>query len=446
MRETFQKITHTKNPFIELFLLSIPLIVGNLGQILIGATDVFVAARHNINTLAAISIANSILFSISIIGIGLMASISIVLANYRGSRTPTKKFFTTSINFSILLSILTCLISLLSIFLVDKVGFEAHLIPMIKEYIFICSFSFFGMYVYQGIKEFLQAHEIVNFPNVLLLVALVLHLILAFILVFGFGPIPSLGAVGLAISTLIIRTLMGLVMIIYCIKLFKVKTLFNFDYIKHLLKIGYPIGFALLLEFLGFNIITILMGKISAVLASTHSIVLTLASTTFMIPLAMSNAIGIKVGYFNGAKSLKQIKRYSFSGVVMVVLFMAGCSYLFFRYPEEIIKIFTDNPEVIKAGVPIIFVAAIFQVFDGLQVALGGVLKGLKMTKTASLCTIASYWLFGIPLGFILAYHYNLLLLGFWIGLAVSLFLIGPIELFIILFRFKKMKKTTNKN
>jgi MATE family multidrug resistance protein len=144
VRETFQKNTHTKNPFIELFLLSIPLIVGNLGQILIGATDVFVAARHNINTLAAISIANSILFSISIIGIGLMASISIVLANYRGSRTPTKKFFTTSINFSIILSILTCLISLLSIFLVDKVGFEAHLIPMIKEIYIIYVLSLFS--------------------------------------------------------------------------------------------------------------------------------------------------------------------------------------------------------------------------------------------------------------------------------------------------------------
>lgn len=440
MSPVIKHVKKFKNPYIELFLLSIPLIVGNLGQILIGATDVFVAAKHSINTLASISIANSIIFSISIIGIGLMASISIVLANYRGGRKPTKKFFVTSINFSVVLSVLTCISSLLSILLVDKMGFEAHLVPMIKEYIFICSFSFFGMYIYQGIKEFLQAHEIVNFPNMILLVALVVHLVLAFALVFGFGIIPSLGVKGLAISTLIVRTLMGLAMVIYCIRLFKVKTIFHFNYIKQLIKVGYPIGFALLLEFFGFNIITILVGRISGVLASTHSIVLTIISTTFMIPLAISNAIAIKVGYYNGAKNFKLIKKYSYAGVVMVIGFMAFCSFIFFKFPVGVIKIFTDNSDIISVGVPIMFIAALFQVFDGFQVALGGILKGLKMTKIASVCVISAYWLFGIPLGFILAYHYNLLLMGFWIGLAVSLFSIGPIETIIIFFKFRKLK------
>lgn len=440
MSEVFNRLKSLNNPYVELFLLSIPLIIGNLGQILIGATDVFVAARHNINTLASISIANSILFSISIIGIGLMASISILLANYRGERKPTKKFFITSINFSILLSVLTSIACLLSMHFIDRMGFEPNLVPAIKEYMFICSFSFLGMYIFQSIKEFLQAHEIVNFPNIVMLWALVIHLVLAFMLVFGFGPIPSLGAKGLAISTLIVRTIMGLILSLYCFKLFKIKTIFHFNYVKQLIKIGYPIGFSLLLEFLGFNIITMLVGRISGVLSATHSIVLTIVSTTFMIPLAISNAISIKIGYFNGAKNFKQIKKYSLAGIVMVVSFMSLCSLLLYKFPTGIIKIFTDNPQIIKTGLPIMFVAALFQIFDGFQVALGGVLKGLKMTKIVSVCVISAYWFLGIPLGFILAYHYNLLLLGFWIGLAISLFSLCPIETIIMLKQFKNLK------
>lgn len=430
-----------KTHFWELLVLSIPLIIGNLGQILIGATDVFVAARYNIHMLAAVSIANSIIFSIFIIGIGLMASISIVLSNYRGSRQRTKKFFQSSLNFSLILAAFFCALCLSSILFIDKMGFEANLVPFIKNYIFICSFSFFGIYVYQGLKEFLQAHEIVKFPNLILIIAVFVHLILDFALVFGIGPIPSMGIKGLAIATLTTRTCMGLAMLIYCIKLVRFNDIFNQDYIKQLLKIGYPIGIALLLEFFAFNIITLVIGKTGGMYAATNNIVQTITSATFMIPLAISNAIAIKVGYYNGAKDFNEIKLFSKVGLCMSAIFMLMCSLLLFLFPSGVIKIFTDNAQILKIGVPIIFVAAIFQVFDGIQVSASGILKGLKMTKTVSVCVLSGYWFLGLPLGFVLAYKYNYSLLGFWIGLAVSLFIIGMVQAYIIHCKFKQLKQ-----
>lgn len=435
--ETFEKY---KVHFSELLTLSVPLIIGNLGQILIGATDVFVAAKYNIKTLAAMSIANSILFSIFIIGIGLMASISIVLSNYRGGKKPTKKFFQSSINFSLLMALIFCLISLATIPLIGKIGFEANLIPLIKEYIFICSFSFFGIYLYQGIKEFLQAHEIVNFPNLILVVALIVHLLLDFAFVFGIGPLPSLGIKGIAVATLLTRTVMGLVMLIYCIKLVKFKNVFNQTYIMQLLKIGFPIGIALLLEFFAFNIITLIVGKTAGVLSATHNIITIITSTTFMIPLAISNAIAIKVGYYNGAKNFSEIKLYSKVGLFMSSMFMFMCSVLLFLFPLECIKIFTNDSEIIKIGVPILFVAGIFQVFDGFQVAASGVLKGLKMTELVTICVLSGYWFLGLPLGYLLATKYSYSLLGFWIGLAVSLCIIGIVLACIIVCKFIKLK------
>ena len=430
-----------KNYFTEIISLSLPLIVGNLGQVMIGATDVFIAAKHSTNTLAAISIANSIIFCVLVVGIGLMSAISIVISNYRGNRKPTKKFLMTILNYSMLLAVIFCTICLLMVPLISKMGFESELVPMIKEYVFICAFSLFGMYLYQCLKEFLLAYEIVNFPNLILVAALVLNFVLAYSLVFGIGPIPGLGVIGLALAAFIVRTLMGLILLGYCLGMLRLKNPFDKNLIKQLIKVGYPIGIAMLLEFLGFNLITILVGREAGILAATHNIAVTITSSAYMIPMSISAAIAIKVGYYNGAKILSEIKRYALSGTLMAVLFMAACSILLVTMPRQIFEIFTDNKQMLALGMPILHIAAYYLMFDGLQVSLSGILKGLKMTKIASVTLIAGYWLFGLPFGYMLAYHYKMSLNGFWIGLAVSFLAMCTLFLFVIYKKFKYLKK-----
>lgn len=440
MIQIAEKINNYKKYFTEIITLSIPLIIGNLGQVLIGATDVFIAAKHSNDTLAAISIANSIIFCILVVGIGLMSAISIVLSNYRGNRKPTKKFLATVLNYSMILAVIFCLICLLMVPLIPMMGFEVQLVPMIQEYIFICAFSLFGMYLYQCLKEFLLAYEIVNFPNLILVVALVLNFVLAYIFVFGFGPIPALGVVGLALAAFIVRTLMGLVLLAYCIGMLRLRNPFDKTLIKQLLKIGYPIGIAMLLEFLGFNLITILVGREAGILAATHNIAVTITSTAYMVPMSISAAIAIKVGFYNGAGILSEIKKYSISGTMMSVIFMGICSLAMTLYPSQIFGAFTSSKEMLSLGIPILHIAAYYLMFDGLQVSLSGVLKGLKLTKIASVTLIAGYWLFGLPFGFLLAYHYKMSLNGFWIGLAVSFLAMSILFLIVIFRKFRQLK------
>ena len=435
-----EKLLSYKKYFTEIFGLSIPLIVGNLGQTLIGATDVFIAAKHSTNTLAAISIANSIIFCILIMGMGLMSAISIQMSNLRGNRKPTKKFLFTVLNYSIVLAVIFCLICLLMVPLVPMIGFEPVLVPMIKEYIFICAFSLFGMYLYQCLREFLLAYEIVAFPNLILIFALILNFILAYCLVFGIGPIQGLGVIGLALAAFIVRTLMGIVLLVYCFDLIKFKNPFDTSLIKQLLKIGYPIGIAMFLEFLGFNLITILVGREAGILAATHNICVTITSSAYVIPMSISAAIAIKVGFFNGAQNLREIKRYSLSGTSMSVIFMLFCSVLLMTIPRQIFEVFTNNPEILALGLPILHIAAFYLMFDGLQVSLSGILKGLKMTKIASVTLIAGYWLFGLPFGYMLAYHYKMSLNGFWIGLAVSFLAMTTLFSIVIFKKFKQLK------
>lgn len=417
----------------ELFALAMPMIMGNLGMILIGAGDVFVAAKHSTDTLAAISIANSIMSTIFMFGIGLLISVSPLLSNYRGAKINIKKYFLPTINFSMILALLSCIIVLLTIPLVEKIGFEPKLLPAIKEYMFICAFSSFGAYLQIALKEYLQTFEIVFFPNFINIVGVFLHLFLNFVFVFGWFGIPAMGPIGLAISTLLSRTLLGLFLLGFCLRLINVEFYNELRYYLNLLKIGFPIAMAILFEFFAFNSITIFMGKVSGIYAAGQNILLTITTATFMIPLAIANAIAVKVGFANGAKNFVDLKRYSIAGVAISVGFMSICAVGFLSFPRFFVNIFTNDPVLVKICVPALLLAGIFQIFDGLQISLGGVFKGLKQTNIVMLGDFAAYWLIGLPLGFIFAFNYHMNLFGFWIGLTIAIFSLSVILLLVLI-------------
>lgn len=219
----------------ELLNIALPIIMGNLGFILIGAGDVLVAGHHSTDTLAAISIATAITNCIQTFGIGLIASVSPLLSNYRGEKKVLKILFPT-IRFSMLLGVIVMFAVLASIPLIDYLHFEAKLVPMIKEYMFVTAFATFGGYLHAALKEFLQAFEIVLFPNLVTVFSVFLNIALNVTLVFGLGPFPSLGVLGLAVASFIVRYFMGFALLIYCFKVMNFNDYKDFEYYKSLIK------------------------------------------------------------------------------------------------------------------------------------------------------------------------------------------------------------------
>lgn len=425
----------------ELLNIALPIIMGNLGFILIGAGDVLIAGRHSTDTLAAISIATAITNCIQTFGIGLIVSVSPLLSNYRGENKSAKKYFYPTLRFSMFLAFLVMLAVLAFIPLIDLMHFETHLVPMIKQYMFVTAFATFGGYLHAAMKEFLQAFEIVMFPNLVTAIAVVLNVVLNIILVFGFGSIPSLGVLGLAIASFVVRYFMGFVLLIYCFRLMNFKNYKDFDYYKSLIKIGIPISCAILVEFIAFNSIAILMGRVSGVYAAAQNLVCTLTTVSFMVPLAISNAIAVKVGFANGAGNINDLKKYSFVGIVMSVGFMACSAMIFATFPEFLVRLFSQDEVLIKISVPILYILAIFQVFDGLQVALSGIFKGIKKTGVVLLANFIAYWLISIPLGYTLAFHYGLNLKGFWFGLCSAAVILCIIMVSMLFKNIKSMEK-----
>ena len=434
----------------DILKIAIPIIYGNIGFIMIGVGDVIVAGRHSTDTLAAISIATAITNCIMILGIGILCTISAILSNYRGEKKNIKKYFYPSLKFAFVLSSVICVIILGFIPLIDKIGFAPHLVPMVKDYFFITAFATFGGYIHCMSKEYLQAFEIVIFPNILTILCIFLNVGLNILFAFGYGFIPEMGAKGLALASLITRYFMGLVLLLYCIKKLnlsdskdtahKIEWHANLGYYKDLLKVGLPSSFATVIEFAGFNIIAIVMGRISGIYAAAHNLLCTLTSVAFMIPLAISNAVAVKVGYANGAKYYKSLKSYAYTALTISACVMV-CSAVFLGcFPEFVTKLFTNDAELIKVCVPIVYVLCCFQVFDGLQVTFSGIFKGLKYTKIVMISNIISYWLIAFPVGCLFGLYFKLNLIGFWYALGLSSVLLCAIMFGFMLKKFKKME------
>ena len=424
----------------DLLKIALPIILGNLGFIMIGVGDVVVAGRHSTDTLAAISLATAIINCITIMGIGILGSVSPILSNYRGANKEPEKYFYPSLKFTFLLSIIISLVILGLIPLIDKFGFEPHITPLVKDYFFITAFSVFGAYLHCMSKEFLQAFEIVIFPNLLTIFCIFLNVFLNIVFAFGYGPIPEMGVKGLAIASLLVRYFMGIVLFIYCYKKIKIKYHKEKEYYKEMLKVGLPSSLAIMIEFVAFNSITVIMGRVSGVYAAAQNIICTITSISFMVPLAIGNAAGVKVGFANGAKLYNALKKYAFTAIALSAGFMACSAVIIAIAPGVITNLFTTDLELIKVCVPIIYTLCFFQVFDGIQAALAGIFRGLKHTEVIMMGNFVAFWLIALPLGCLLALHFKLNLMGFWYALIVSIIILCIIVFTNLLQKFRKMK------
>ena len=428
-------------PYIkDLLQIAFPIILGNVGFIMIGVGDVIVAGRHSTDTLAAISLATAIINCITIMGIGVLGSISPILSNYRGANKEPEKYFYPSLKFALMVSVVISIAILCVMPFIDKLGFEEHLTPLVKDYFFVTVFSTFGAYLHYMSKEFLQAFEIVIFPNILTIFSVFLNIFLNIVFAFGFGPIPEMGAKGLAIASLLVRYFMGFVLFIYCYKKINIKYHKDKEYYKEMLKVGLPSSLAIMIEFVAFNSITVIMGRVSGIYAAAQNIICTITSISFMVPLAIGNAAGVKVGFSNGAKLYKDLKKYACTALALSAGFMACSAIVIAIAPGVITSLFTTDLELIKVCVPIIYTLCFFQVFDGIQAALSGIFRGLKHTEVIMMGNFIAFWLIALPLGCLLALHFKLNLMGFWYALIVSVIILCTIVFTNLLKRFKEME------
>jgi MATE family multidrug resistance protein len=419
----------------SLTLFSIPIILGQIGVMLISAGDMYVAAAHSTLSVGAIGVATGVFNPVFLFGIGLMMGLSPALAIERGSGKNIEQHFLSSIVFAILAGIVLCGVMLVVNEFVPMMGIESEMVPFIQRYNKVIAWSFPLAFVFQAVKEFLQSFEDVFFANLISIVAVFVNLGLNYFFVFGVENFSGMGFDGLAFASFSIRIFLVVTILIYARKYFK-NSKVDFEFIKRTFKFSLPIASMFFIEVLAFCVVAILAGGMGVGVSAANSIITNIASITFMVPLSISSAVSVKVGAKYGEGDNQGVKDYAFSSLFMSSAFMIFSAIIYVLYPEFLMRLVTSDPYVVEIGVGLLFIVAIFQIVDGLQITLGGILRGLAMTKEPFITILVGYWALGIPFGVYLAFKESMNAQGLWIGLAVSL---AVVALFLSLIFRKRL-------
>jgi MATE family multidrug resistance protein len=252
-------------------------------------------------------------------------------------------------------------------------------------------------------------------------------------LIYGHLGLPAMGLSGSALSTCLARVYMAAVLIYAAWKnekgrghpLFAHWPGILWDRIASLLHLGLPSAAQIVLEVGAFGAATVLAGRLAPDVLAAHQIVLNWASVTFMVPLGFSAATAVAVGHAVGAKRFTDARRVGWLGIACGVGFMTIAALGFIVLPLPILHVYTYNPSVIASGMPLLALAAAFQIFDGAQTVATGALRGLGETRMPMFANLIGYWLFGLPLGYFLCFHLDWGIRGIWTGLTAALIAIA---------------------
>lgn len=425
-----------KSSISSLLKLSLPIIMGQLGQMLIVAGDVFVATKYSTEAVAAIGVANGFINPLFLFGIGMTMGVSPSFAYFRGKGEDIKDNAMSVLVYSLVLGLLISISMLFLNRFIPYFGIDPKIVPGIQAYIDIVSWSLPFALIFGGLKEFLQSYEEVFIPNLISILAVGLNIAVNYLFVFGYESWNGMGQIGLAWASLSVRILLGIVIIFYTFSKFPIGKI-KFNVIKVLAKFSLPIAFMFFLEVTAFCTVTILSGRLGVVPAATNNIIMTIASISFMIPLSLSSAAAVKVGHSFGANNIKDVFGHTKAIILCTFAFSLFSILVFGVFPNTIMHFMTQDNAVIELGIKLLVIVALFQVFDAFQVTLAGVLRGLGETKFPSLMVFLGYWIIGIPSGIYLTFWKGQGASGLWIGLALSLAIVA---VSLGLFSYKKFK------
>ena len=432
----------------ETFYYSLPLIAGQIGQMLFGTGDIMVAGRYSTEVVAALGIAAAILGSFIMVGLSITYAIGSLTAQQIGQNANSKSMLLTSHAFALVLAgVLFAILSagLNYIYLLDL---SPDLTSLVEKYLRITNYSLFPVLFFQVSKEYLQAYSKTFFSNILILIFLGLNIGINIVLMFGKYGFPEMGIAGAAYATNICRYLMAFILFIYLLQYENKKSSLNFIFqpslFLRIVKIGLPIAVGTFVEVLVFTTVTVLIGRIGTMASAAHNIVLNLASLTFMLPLSFNSAAGVQVGLEYGRKNAKGILLVSLATVSLSTTCMTLTAICYLLFPTTLLSFFTNDPSLIAEASGLIIFVALFQIPDGLQITLWGILRGLNTTKAPMVISFLGNWLFGLPIGYYLAFQRGMQSKGLWAGLAIGLTTISLGLLFLFKKRYQYLKLNFN--
>jgi len=436
----------------ETIKLAYPVVIGQLGHMMLGVVDSLMVGRLGAVQLAASSLVNGLILLILVLGIGMSVALTPLVAIAKGSEKHDecgiilRQGLLVNIVFSFLLVVVIYFLADLIHYLNQPVEVAQYA----ESYLKILNISIIPFMLFQTYKQFSEGLSFTKPPMTILIFSVFINAFLNWILIFGNLGLPRLELDGAGYATLMTRIFMAAAIFIYIrnAKSFqefdpslRFKSV-NFKVIRKIVNIGVPGGFQMFFEVGGFSFAAIMVGWIGVNELAAHQIALNLASITFMVGLGISISVTIRVGNFLGKRDLVEIKKAGYSALFIIAVIMSLFGIMFFAFRNYLPTLYINDVEVIKIASSLIIIAAIFQIVDGLQIVGVGILRGLTDMKAPMVISFIAYWVIGLPVAYLLGFIFDFGVEGIWVSFVVGLTLAA---IFFIL-RFRKFLKYTQLN
>ncbi|NDV59900.1 MATE family efflux transporter [Bacteroides sp. 519] len=443
------RLTEYKGHYKALFVLGVPIVIGQLGMIILGFADTLMIGQHSTNGLAAASFVNN-LFNLAIIfSTGFSYGLTPIVGGMYGQKklTSAGQALKNSILANMLIALLLTLIMFLLYLFIDKLRQPEELLPLIRPYYIILLISLVFVMLFNSFKQFADGITDTQTAMWILLGGNTLNIIGNYVLIYGKLGFPELGLVGAGVSTLISRILMVMVFafIFFTAKRFAEyrvgfkrlsisKALF-----KQLNSLGWPIGLQMGMETASFSLSTIMIGWLGTIALASHQVMLTISTFAFMMYYGMGAAIAVRVSHFHGQNDWKNVRRSAFAGFHIIMLMALVFSTLLFLLRYQLGTWFTESDDVVLTVVSLTVPLLLYQFGDGLQITFANALRGISDVKPMMLFAFISYFLISLPAGYFFGFVLEWGTLGVWMAFPFGLTTAGV--LFWLRFNKKTLKK-----
>ena len=422
---------------------AVPIMLTQAGQVTVQLADNIMIGHVGTAELAGVSFANSMIILGMVFGIGFTQGLTPHVGQSYGKADhgSVAKLFQNSLILNCFAVTLLSMMMLSARFIMGYLGQTEEVLHFGKQYYDITLLSFLPFLIFFGMRQFSEGIGITKYAMYITIGANIINIFLNWILIFGHLGFEPMGVRGAAISTVICRSLM-LLSFIYIMMELKVyrkylsmfkRPLLDISAIKVILKTSIPLSLQNLVEITAFSFSAIMVGWKGKVALASHQIAMSMSSLSFMLALGVGAAATIRVSHQYGSGDYISMRRAGFASIHLSVAIMATFGLIYIFANNYIPTLYTSDREVIALAAQLLILAALYQIFDAVQLACLGCLRGLK--DIPLLLTIVSYYFVCLPMGYICGFVFDLGAVGVWIGLMFGL-MFAAILFFI---RFNKI-------
>lgn len=421
-----------RSQFIETIRLSIPIIIAQLGVILMGVTDNLMVGRFlGAVPLGAAGLATSLSFLVTSIGFGGLGVISSLISQAKGQRNRAEigTLFNAGIKVSLQLSLVLGLVGAAVAFCMDSFGQTPEITRMAKPFLYIISISTAPLFLFIAVRQLADGLSFTRVAMFVTVSALLANVLFNWLFIKGIWIFPKMGLNGAAIATLLSRVYMAVAILVY---VYRTRYLSKYlkatrsedveRLVKKIYRLGIPVGFQFFFEIAAFSLAVVMIGWLGENQLAAHQIAINLASTTYMMATGIASAGAIRVGRAFGQNNSEGVRQAGTAALLLTIAFMGVWCITFLSANDFLVSLYLkNNPEVTQIAATLVLFAGFFQLSDGVQVTALGALRGLTDVNVPTFITLIAYWGVALPLSYLLAFTFKMDVVGVWIALSAGL-------------------------